>query len=335
VAISLLVTKYRSLYVSKYFTIALVIGLVIIFPNLIWQHQNNWPVLQHMSELRETQLVHVRLADFIAEQFLWNAQALLIWVGALLVLLFYKQEKEYRLFGFIYIILIILLIVGSGKSYYTLGVYPMLFVFGAYFIEKYVKKYLTPVFSFLVISMFISLYVSLSINGIPFITIEKAVNKDAHRWEDGSDHDIPQDMADMTGWKEIGEEVSRIYMSLGDKNRNNCDIYCGNYAQAGAVMFYGKQLGIPQPISRHGSFVFWAPDSISKDYIIYVQSDLGYYIDPNTPLQQLFEKVTLIKTINNEYFRENGTKIYLCESPTEDYKNYYKTWIKELKYRYR
>ncbi len=335
IAISLLATKYRYLYVSKYFTIALVIGLAIIFPNLIWQYQNNWPILQHMSELRETQLVHVRLSDFIADQFLMNAQALFIWFGALLVLLFYKKEKRYRLFGFIYIILIILLIVGSGKSYYTLGVYPMLFVFGAYFIEKYIKKYLINVFSFLVISMFIALYISLSIDGIPFITLEKAVNKDAFRWEDGAYHEIPQDMADMTGWKEIGQKVGDIYLGLGQENRNNCDIYCYNYGQAGAIMFYGKEINIPKPISFNGSFVFWAPDSLSKDYMIWVHSSKWNNINPDSLLPQLFKKVELKTTIDNKYFRENGTKIYLCESPTEEYKNYYKTRIKDLKNRYR
>lgn len=334
-SISLLISEYRYLYISKYFIIALFIGFVIIFPNLIWQNQNNWPVLQHMSELRETQLVHVHLSDFIADQFLMNIQALLLWFGALLVLLFYKKEKQYRLFGFIYIFVIILLATGSGKSYYSLGVYPILFVFGAYFTEKYLKKYLIYVFSFLVINMFISLYISLSFDGIPLTTFQKAIKKDAFRWEDGIYHDIPQDMADMTGWKEIGQKVGDRYLSISKENRNNCDIFCYHYGQAGAVMFYGKKINIPQPISFNGSFVFWAPDSLSKDYMIWVHSGLGNDINPDSLLPRLFKKVELKATIDNKYFRENGTKIYLCEYPTEDYKNYYKTRIKELKNRYR
>ncbi len=40
-AISLLLTKHRYLYKSKYFLIALVVGFAIILPNLIWQYQNN------------------------------------------------------------------------------------------------------------------------------------------------------------------------------------------------------------------------------------------------------------------------------------------------------
>lgn len=334
-ACALLLSKHRYLYRSRYFIMAIAIGLLIVSPNLIWQYENSWPVLQHMRELRETQLVHVRYSDFIKAQFLMNIQALLIWVFALILLLFYKKENKYRLFGLIYIFIILLLLAGSGKPYYSLGIYPILFAFGAYFIEKYVRKYSAYVVGFLVISMFLSLYGSLSFDGIPFITPDKVNNKGAFRWEDGVNHDIPQDMADMTGWKEIGEAVRDIYISLGKENRDNCDIYCYHYGQAGAVMFYGKEIGIPQPISPNGSFVFWAPDNLSKDYVIYVHSDLGNDVNPDTHLPQLFEKVTLIKTIENKYFRENGTKIYLCESPNDDAKTIYKNMMKELKNNYR
>ncbi|MCK5467974.1 MAG: hypothetical protein KAI99_05695, partial [Cyclobacteriaceae bacterium] len=161
------------------------------------------------------------------------------------------------------------------------------------------------------------------------------VHEGEFRWEDGAYHDISQDLADMTGFKELGQKVSDIYLGLGQENRNNCDIYCYNYGQAGSVMFYGKKNNVPQPITFNGSFVFWAPDSLSKDYMIWVHSDLGNDIKPDSLLPQLFKKVELKTTIDNKYFREDGTKIYLCESPTEDFKNWYKTRIKELKDKYR
>ena len=330
-AFSLLISKYRTLYLSKWFIIALTLGFAIIVPNLLWQYHHGWPVIEHMSELRETQLVHVKTSDFLTEQLLMNAQALLLWLGALLVLLFFKEEKQYRLFGFIFIVVIGLFIAGRGKSYYTLGIYPILFVFGAYFTEKYLKRYLAYISIFLIVTMLVSLYVSLSFDGIPFSTCEKTEKKEAFRWEDGDYHDLPQDMADMTGWKEIGQKVSEIYLSLGEENRNNCDIYCYHYGQAGAVMFYGKKIGIPQPISFNGSFIYWAPDSLVKDYMIWIHTDLENDINPGTLLPQLFDRVELKATIDNKYFRENGTRIYLCESPTDSYKNDYIKRINELK----
>lgn len=333
-AISLLISQYRYLYFSKYFIIALAIGLAIIFPNLLWQYENNWPVLQHMEELQRTQLVHVRLSDFIVNQFLMNMQGLFLWMTGLLALLFSKKEKQYRLFGLIFLIVIALLILGRGKSYYSLGLYPILFVFGAYIVEKYIKKYLVPVLGFLVTFMFISLYVSLSFDGIPFISFEGAVQKDGFRWEDGTNHDILQDLADMTGWTQLGTRVVDTYLSLDPQERKNCEIFCYHYGQAGAVMFHGKDVDIPQPISFKGSFVFWSPDSLLKENMIWVHSGLRNDIDPDSLLPALFKKAELKATIDDKYFRENGTKIYLCRYPTEDYKNYYKSRITDLKKRY-
>jgi hypothetical protein len=226
----------------------------------------------------------------------------------------------------------VILLLGSGKSYYALGIYPILFVFGAYFAEKYVKKYLILLFSFLAVSMCFCLYFSLSHDGIPFNTFEKAIKEDAFRWEDGDYHDLPQDMADMTGWNELGQEVSDLYLSLGEENRKNCDIFCDHYGQAGAVMFYGKEIHIPQPISFNDNFPIWAPDSLVKDLMIWVMEP-GSDTYPDTLLQLLFHKVELKETIDDKYFRENGTSIYLCESPSETFKEYYKKRITNSKER--
>jgi hypothetical protein len=96
-------------------------------------------------------------------------------------------------------------------------------------------------------------------------------------------------------------------------------------------MFHGKDAALPQPISFNGSFVFWSPDSLSKEHMIWVHSDLGNDIKPDSLLPTLFKKVVLKATIDDEYFRENGTKIYLCRYPSEDFKNYYKERIRGLK----
>jgi hypothetical protein len=34
------------------------------------------------------------------------------------------------------------------------------------------------------------------------------------RWEDGKDHALPQDFADMRGWKELAYKTDSVYTSL-------------------------------------------------------------------------------------------------------------------------
>lgn len=333
--LALLLSQHRKLIWTKQFLYAVLVGFVIILPNLLWQYQHHWPVLLHMQELRESQLVHVQLFGFLVDQLMMNAQALLIWLGAIIVLLFVKPEKSFRLFGFTFLFVTLLLMLGSGKSYYSLGIYPILFVFGGYFAEKYIRKFRLVVFSFLVVWMFVALYGSLYVDGMPFISFEKAFKKGDYRWEDGRKHDLPQDMADMTGWKELAQKVDSIYMHLNPDERQNCGIFCDNYGQAGAVLFYGKRDHLPQPISLNDSFLTWAPDSLNNKNFIWLYSSLTSGFNPDTFLPQHFGKVMLKATINNPYFREDGSEIYYCQHPTKELKALYVSRVNEERDQYK
>ena len=333
-AFALLLSRHRSLYLSNFFVISVFIGLLIILPNLIWQYQHNWPVVTHMSELKRTQLVHVRVSDFILDQFLMNAPGMLIWLTGLFTVLFVQKERKYGLFGWMFLFLIVLLLLGSGKSYYTLGIYPIMFVFGAYFIEKYSGRLLPWTTVFLISSILAVWYISLSFDGIPFYGFERVAKKGGFRWEDGRYYDVPQDMADMRGWNAIGKSVADIYSNLTEAEKRKCDIYCYHYGQAGAVMFHGKCAGVPQPISYNGSFILWSPDSLTGDQVIWVHSDLGSNVKPDSLLPHLFGEVEIKFVINDPYFREDGTRIYLCRFPKDSTRISYVQKMAEYKKRY-
>jgi hypothetical protein len=224
---------------------------------------------------------------------------------------------------------------GSGKSYYTLGIYPILFAFGAYFVDRYSGRYRLPLVAYLFVHIVISWYISLSFDGIPLYGFDKVAREDGYRWEDGVYHDVPQDMADMIGWNEIGQGVVNAYLELDPSQRSSCNIYCENYGQAGSVMFHGKKIGVPQPISFNGSFVFWSPDSITGTHVIWVHSGLNKDFDPESELAEYFTNISLKHIVNNRYFREDGTRIYLCQGPREKLLLAYRKRIKEEKDRYR
>src|SRR5690606_41086382 len=57
------------------------------------------------------------------------------------------------------------------------------------------------------------------------------------RWEDGRDHPIPQDFADMLGWKEQASKVDSVHSTLSGATL----VLCDNYGQAGAINFYTQR----------------------------------------------------------------------------------------------
>jgi hypothetical protein len=70
---------------------------------------------------------------------------------------------------------------------------------------------------------------------------------------------LPQDYADMLGWREQVAEVSRVYQSLPEAERTTAAVLGGNYGRAGALALYHQEFGLPYPISRHGDFWAWGP----------------------------------------------------------------------------
>jgi hypothetical protein len=64
------------------------------------------------------------------------------------------------------------------------------------------------------------------------------------RWEDGKNHQLPQDFADMLGWRDIAFLVDEAYDKVRDKKHTM--VLCDNYGQAGAVNYYSVNKGIMQ-----------------------------------------------------------------------------------------
>jgi len=68
---AILLTKHRQIFRNKHLYGAVALALLLISPNLIWQYQNNFPLIHHLNELAATQLVNVNRADFLKEQLLF------------------------------------------------------------------------------------------------------------------------------------------------------------------------------------------------------------------------------------------------------------------------
>ena len=327
---AILLSEHRKLFLSKYFFMGGIISVLMILPNIYWQYTHNWPLFYHMAELQKYQFSNVTTIGFLIDQILMNFPAIVIWITALLLLLFFNSGKKYRVFGLIYIFTVAIILILRGKSYYTLGLYPILFAFGGMVVDQYFKNYLKyAVIGFMILLSFIMLPLSLPIYSHDKIAeITKPIAEFTNRWEDGKIHNLPQDYADMTGWKELSEIVIHQYQSLPDSLRQNCQIFAGNYGQAGAINFYGKKHHLPEVICFNDNFILWAPDSIHNSPLIYVNHNPG-------DIPMLYHSYKLVGQVNNEYFRENGLKIYICTGPREILNSYYTDKVRLQKSKYK
>jgi len=170
------------------------------------------------------------------------------------------------------------------------------------------KKYLRPVAILLPILFFIPMYQLSYPNKSPQYFIDhqetfKALGQ--LRWEDGKDHALPQDYADMLGWKEMALKVDLAYESLPTSSKTI--VICDNYGQAGAINYYTNNR--MKAVSFNADYVNWFDLTNRYDNLIRVKD----YSKQDDELQETgpyFTNSKLIDSVNNRYAREYGTRIY-------------------------
>ena len=324
--LSFLFTRERKVFTRKALYLAFGISLLIFLPNILWQIGHDFPVLQHMVALNDSQLVHVSRVQFLADQLLMvYAVLLLVFPG----LYFLLRSPPYRSVALTVIFTVALLCLVRGKSYYTAGIFPVLLAAGAVFWENILVRTLGKIG---VPALMMLCLVPLLPIGLPiykvqglvayFDNLDKKYGIDVGRhFEDGTIHPLPQDYADMLGWEELTRIVQRAYEQTGDKK--NVLIFGANYGQAGAVAIIGKKYSLPEPMCFSESFLYWAPGLLGPEIreFIYVNDELG------EDVQRGFGDVKEIGRIQNVNAREFGTRVYLCRQPRGDVQAFLKNRI--------
>ncbi|MBT8300961.1 MAG: glycosyltransferase family 39 protein [Maribacter sp.] len=308
---AVLLTQQRKVLKKKGFYLAVLLALILILPNLIWQYQQDFPVIRHLRELADTQLIHVDRIGFLTSQLLFFFGSIPVIIAGLFALLFYKPYKNYRLFFWSFLFTIGFFLYLKAKDYYAIGLYPVYIAFGAVYLEKMMqygwKRYARLVFIAFPILFFIPMYDLVFPNKSPEYIVQNAERYKAMgmlRWEDGKDHELPQDFADMLGWKELASKVDKAYSSM--PNPKETLVLCDNYGQAGAVNFYSKK-GI-KAVSFNADYINWFNLDQKYYHIIRV---INYRERANEFLETsaYFKTAEMVDSITNKFARERGTTI--------------------------
>jgi hypothetical protein len=307
------VSVQRKILSEKKLYFALIFGLLLILPNLLWQYDNHFPIVHHMKELAETQLVNVDRLGFLKEQILFFIGSLLVIIAALYALLFYKPFLKYRFFFTALVFTLIVFLYFKAKAYYAIGLYPVYIAFGAVFLSDILKsgwkRYLQPVFIIIPLLLFIPMYNLVFPNKSPEYIMqhaEKYKNLGMLRWEDGKDHALPQDFADMLGWKELARKTDSVYAALSNPEKTL--VLCDNYGQAGAINYYTKK-GI-KAVSFNADYVNWFNLNVQYKNLIRIKE----YEENSNEFKETspyFKSSLIAGEITNKYAREYKTTIFL------------------------
>lgn len=331
---ALLITKQRKMLAKKDIYLAAVLAFILILPNLIWQYANNFPVIHHMKELADTQLVHVNRWLFLKEQLIFFISALPVILAALYALLFYKPFAQYMVFFWAFAFTLGAFLFFRAKGYYAIGLYPVYIAFGSVFLGNVLntgfKKYLKPVFVLVPVVFYILVFrIGFSIESPKQIIDNQDTYNDIGllRWEDGRNHQLPQDMADMLGWKELAMKVD---VAISQLPQGHTLVLCDNYGQAGAINYYSANKNI-NAVSFNADYINW----FELDKPVYNVIRVKELQNKKGELEEtgpFFEKGFVSDSVANPLAREYGTTIFAFSGPKFDINARLKTEIREEKW---
>lgn len=296
------------------------IALVIVLPNALWQWRHDFPVMRHMAELSQSQLVHVDRVHFLLSQITFFLPAFFLPLGALAGLIFYKPLRPYRIIGWTYLFTLLLFLYFRGKDYYSLGLYPVLLALGSTCFEGVTRygrtRWLRP--SMIALPLVTGLfYIRIS---CPVYSPERMAS-DASlqeryrkagqlRWENGRDYSLPQDYADMLGWKEMAALTAEAWNRLTPEEQQHAYILCDNYGQAGAINYYWKQPR-PDALSDNADYRDWQPEPDQPvEVLIRVHN-------PHTVKteKEVFAVEEPVGRVTNPNARERGVLVTIFKQP--------------------
>ncbi len=275
--IGMLLTPARNLLRSSWAVMAALIAAMCFMPTLMWQYHREWPTLQMLANVRRMHKgEEVSALGFMLRQSLMlGAASAFVWVVGLYSLL---REVRWRLFGFAYLVLLVIMMTFGAKDYYLAPMYPLLFAAGGAFWSGIFLRHSAPrwikyaIPSLIVLGGLLAAPLALPILSPPqLVDYEEALGLSNPRSQTGQEGVLPEHFGDEFGWPEMTAAVAQVYNRLPPDDRARTAILAKNYGEAGAIDFFGPALGLPPAISGHQNYWFWGPRGYTGEVIIALQ----------------------------------------------------------------
>ena len=263
-AVGLLATNARRVLRTPGPWMAAAIAAAIFTPHLVWQAQNGWPTLEFVRNAQAFKIADESPASFIGQQCLLmqplNAP---IWIAGLWFLLARPPRKEWRLFGWAFLVLLLFFVAQQAKPYYLTPYYPVLLAAGAIAIERLsARRRLARAAGVALLTIGGAALAPLALPILPVETFIAYSQRLGITPSSGERHELgvlPQHFADMFGWEDLARRISDVYQSLPEDEKSTARVFARNYGQAGALELFRGRYPLPPVISPHNNYWFWGP----------------------------------------------------------------------------
>ncbi len=312
---ALLFTPSRRYLLNPWFWSGALAAGLIVLPNVLWQIHHDLPSLEFYRQANLLKNVDTSPLEVLLTQvFILNPLAFPVWLSGLLFYLFSSQGRAYRFFGLTYLFLLATMMwAGSSRPDRLLAAYPILFAGGAILITQWITRYSRWVLQTVTVLLVLAGGLGLAPMVLPIlppgtlVTLSQRVSPP--QVEQGATAKLPQWFADRFGWEAMVSAVAEVYHSLSEQEQERTLLLAGNYGEAGALEFFGRQHSLPPVLSPHNSYHGWGSTyDAAQTYVA-----IGL---PEGQLRNIFQEVTVAGRHACTYCMdyENNLPVYICRS---------------------
>jgi 4-amino-4-deoxy-L-arabinose transferase-like glycosyltransferase len=318
VTLALLATRERRHLRTRWPWLAAGIAVAGLVPFVMWNAVNGWPTWDFYRTYRY--LGTSPLAFFASQLALMNPMALPL-AGAGLVFYFRKAGARYRLLGWTFAFLYVMLTVIRGKPYFLGPAYPILFAAGAVVLEQFTRRprlaWIRPVSvaALTLVGLLLAPYAMPILPPAAFARIygTRAAAAGPAAAEDAAEV-FPQNLADRFGWDTLTQTVEQVYDALPPGQRAQACVLASNYGEASALSLLAAPGRLPPIISGHNNYFVWGPGACTGQVLIVV----GYSHADVQSASASYAHITLAATRRCRYCvaHEREVPVYVLSGPT-------------------
>lgn len=292
------------------------LALLIFLPHIIWQVFYGWPTIEFVTHAALYKNAPLGLIGFTLSLLLFiHPLNAVLCAGGLCFGFMGAEGRRYRAMSIAFLIVYVFLALSNGKPYYLAAAFPMALALGAVWFEQATdarRFWRVPAVVLMAIGgVIIAPYAIPVLPVDTFIAYQRALGLSAPAQERGHISELPQHFGDRFGWQEMTDTVAKVYNALPDDEKARCVIFVSNYGEAGALNYFGRELGLPRAVSGHNNCHFWPPDETPNPVII--------LIGPKSPkslegVRPLFDDMQEVARCYHPHAMgyENDLPVYIC-----------------------
>jgi 4-amino-4-deoxy-L-arabinose transferase-like glycosyltransferase len=260
-AVGVIATPLRRSLLKPWIYLGAAIALGMAAPSIVWQSQHDWPFIELGKAGMNGKNLALSPLEFLGEQVLFAGPLTLpVWLAGLWRFSVRPPLPATRAFAIAYFVAAVLFYVLHGKAYYLTPIYPTVFAGGGLALEAWLRPRALRAAVLAVVAIGGAALSPFAIPILPvdaYIRYAAALGLTQPALERGSLGVLPQQYADMFGWREMAARVAAVYQALPPADRARAVFFGRNYGEAAAIDIYGPALGLPPAISAHNNYYLW------------------------------------------------------------------------------